>query len=128
MDGRSDEARTSHTQTLEMGPGPGTGLDWQTSEQLLEPDVGDTCACDGCAYECNLHSTVQHVVEGAPMLLCCSAGWLNEARHRQHSRQEKVTSTMSSPSTPTHTHRRIHRHTHAYTHAYASSSQMTGEA
>lgn len=39
--GRTDEARTSHTQTLEMGRGPGdwtwTGLDHQTSEHLLEP-------------------------------------------------------------------------------------------
>lgn len=57
-------------------------------------------------------------------LLWCSAGWLNEARHRQHSRQEKVTSTTSS-SIHTHpqTHRRRHRHTHAYTHAYASYHQ-----
>lgn len=77
MDGRSDEARTSHTQTLEMGRGPLTGT-WarRLRSNCWTPDVGEitmpvyagvrvcvcACACDVCSL---------HVVWDAPILLCC---------------------------------------------------------
>lgn len=77
--GRSDEARTSHTQTLEMGRGH---FDWylgsQTSEQLLETRclARSRCLCIAsvrvCACACNV--CLLHVVFEMRLycfLLCC---------------------------------------------------------
>lgn len=94
---RSDEARTSHTQTLEMGRGPwaGTGLESsRLDDQTFGIFVGTRCRCwredntSACEHALRVHAICARVSEcsrmqytiavgDAPTPLWCSAGWLD---------------------------------------------------
>lgn len=79
MVGRSDEARTSHTQTLEMGRGPGT-WDWdcQTSEHLLlELDVGERTI----QVRASEHALRVHAMGARLSVVCSALLWFNDAPH-----------------------------------------------
>lgn len=102
MGGRSDEARTSHTQTLEMGRGPaiGTGLaDFGTFVGIRcwrEGQYRCVRACVACAGDvCAIERSLQY--RGRGCALCCfgarQVGWMRHVigstadKRRSHPRR-----------------------------------------